>query len=121
AAGAPLSSYSQTQAWQPHITLAYAPPDQTFLVPVWTGDIYLTAEAIELCVESESGFVSLYHSTKARRKALSRPLPMPAQALRIWKSFDGRYHWSAISSVNAWDRDDEIVTQKALNEDVDRT
>lgn len=122
AAGAPLSTFSQPDGWQPHITLAYAAPDTVPLAPVWAGDIFLAAEAIELSVEGLDGFVSVYRSEKARRKAVRAPLGGRSRApLQVWKAADGRYHWSAISSVNAWDRDDEIVTERALHDDVART
>lgn len=109
--GAVLSPFSASATWQPHITLAYLPEGAPFLVPMWNGDIWVAATAIELCTEEDGAFTSLYRS-KAHA---------PRTQFSVWKSASGTYRWKGISSVNTIDRDDEIVTKAALEKDVART
>ena len=45
----------------------------------------------------------------------------PKNGLSVFKQADGNYRWFTISSSAFRDRDEELISEKALNEDVDRT
>jgi 2'-5' RNA ligase len=107
-----VSEYSEM--YVPHITMGYLKEGKPFLVPAWKGDVFAEARNIELSGEVAGGFITLYQS-----KAVERHVT--ADYFKLWKGENGRYQWCGISSVNAMDRDGEIISEKALEQDVKRT
>lgn len=104
AAGAPVDD---THGFTPHITLAYAPNGDQPVMPDVPA-LKITFPAITRMFGGERGD-TLLHGDLA-----------DANPLTVTKQADGAYRWVLISSNAFQDRDGEVISQKALEADVER-
>jgi 2'-5' RNA ligase len=98
----PLSPYSDPEQWQPHITLAYLPPGID--VPPLSAGMGTTADTVILGRGDYEPFAVI---TATQIKMLS--------TAQIVKSHGDSRRLMVLRSSNAYrDREDEIISQKAL-------
>lgn len=76
-------------------------------------------------VNADTGKVMGTHATRAeaeaQMKALYANVPESRKMVFTVKAVGDTYRWTAMSTVNAWDRDGEMVTRQATEMDVYRT
>lgn len=105
AVGAPVDD---THGFTPHITLAYCPNEDQAIVP----DLPVLNITFPCVVRMFGGDRSDSYFNSDMAKEYS--------PLTVIKQLDGSYRWVLTSSNSFEDRDKEIVSQRALEADVDR-